>query len=353
MQLGIIGLAESGKTTIFNALTRGRQPTGMTAAKVQVHTAVVDVPDPRVDKLAEIFKPRKVIYAKVTYADIAGLGGEKGEINGALLNQLSQMDGFLHVVHCFEDVNVPHVLGSVDPERDIRIMDEELLINDQIKVESKLKRLQDEHHRGGREKVAVEREIALFERLNAELQEEKPLRELMISNDEEKLLGGYGFMTRKPMLIVLNLGEGQKAPKVVYDHPRSRVVALQGKLEMEICQLPQKEAQVFLKEYGIAEPSLSRMIRESYGLLGLQSFFTTGEKEVHAWTVRHGATAPEAAGVIHSDMQQGFIRAEVVSYDDLVELGGMTEARTKGKMRLEGKNYIVQDGDVLTIRFNI
>ncbi len=350
MKLGIIGLPQSGKTTIFNALTRGDMPTTMSGGRFEVHTAVVDVPDPRVDRLSAMFRPRRTIYAKVTYADIAGLEGSGGEVSGPLLNQLTQMDGFLHVVRCFEDPSVPHPGGAVDPQRDVAAMDAELLLNDLIAVERKLERLRDERRKGGRDKSQVEREIALFERLHAALSDETPLREVALSPDEEKVLAGFGFLTRKPMLLVFNLAEGQAPPEMPADRP---AVALQGKLEMEIAQLPPDEAELFLAEYGIEEPSLNRMIRLSYDLLGLQSFFTVGEDEVRAWTVRRGATAPEAAGVIHSDMQKGFIRAEVVAYDDLIALGSMAEARAHGKLRLEGKDYVVQDGDILHVRFNV
>ena len=193
----------------------------------------------------------------------------------------------------------------------------------------------------------------LFERFQAALNEEKPLRDLTITPEEDKTLSGFGFLSRKPVLVVLNLSEGQAAPQLAYGHQHSQLVTLQGKLEMEIAQLPPDEMKLFLDEYGIEEPSLNRMIRLSYDLLGLQSFFTVGPDECRAWTVRRGATAPEAAGEIHTDLQKGFIRAEVVAYTDLVDLGGMAEARGHGKLRVEGKEYIVQDGDVLNIRFNI
>ncbi|MBP9040746.1 MAG: redox-regulated ATPase YchF [Anaerolineaceae bacterium] len=355
MRLGIIGLPQSGKTTLFNALTRATQPTG-TTGKIEIHTAVVDVPDKRVDRLAEMFKPKKTIYAKVTYVDIAGLDGSAGKngISGALLNQLAQMDGFIHVVRVFEDENVPHVRETIDPLRDIQAMDSELVLNDLIAVERKLEHLVEEKKKGaGRDKALIEREHVLFERLHEALIQEIPLRDVEISAEEEKLFSGFGFLSRKPMLIVLNLSEGQTAPDIDYPHQRSKVVALQGKLEMDIAQLSPEEAQLFLEEYGIEEPSLNRMIRLSYDLLGLMSFFTAGQDECRAWTVRRGATAPEAAGEIHTDLQKGFIRAEVVAYDDLMELGGMNEAKAKGKLRLEGKEYVVQDGDILNIRFNI
>lgn len=356
MRLGIIGLPQCGKTTLFNALTRGTHPTGAVSGKMEVHTAVVDVPDPRVDRLSTMFNPRKTIYAKVTYADIAGLDGSAGKagISGVLLNQLTQMDGFIHVVRCFEDENVPHISGNVNPQRDLDAMDSEFILNDLIAAERKLERLDEERRKGGgREKSVIEKEIELFTRLHQALSEEKPLRDMEISADEEKGLSGFGFLSLKPVLVVLNLAEGQSAPGLEYNHKRSRMVALQGKLEMDIAQLPPEDMAAFLAEYGIEEPSLNRMIRLSYDLLGLQSFFTVGPDEVRAWTVRCGATAPEAAGEIHSDLQKGFIRAEVISYEDLVALGGMTEARAKGKLRLEGKEYIVKEGDIVHIRFNL
>ncbi len=356
MKLGIIGLPQSGKTTIFNALTRGNTPTTASAGRIEVHTAVVDVPDPRVDKLSAMFKPRKTIYAKVTYADIAGLEGgaatSKGVagISGQLLNQLAQMDGFILVVRAFDDENVPHPSGSVDPKRDVEAMLSELLLNDLIAVERKLERLDEERRKGGTDKTINARQTELFERLNKTLSDNRPLRDMEFNAEEQKELASYGLLTRKPILTVFNLGEGQKAPAIQLDHP---CVDLMGKLEMEIAQLSPDDAAVFMQEYGIEELSLSKMIRLSYDLLKLQSFFTVGEDEVRAWTTRRGASAVEAAGEIHTDLQRGFVRAEVVAYEDLISLGGMNEAKTKGKLRLEGKEYLVKDGDIMHIRFNV
>jgi GTP-binding protein YchF len=352
MKLGIIGFPQSGKTTIFNAVTRGNAPTTASAGRIEIHTAVVDVPDPRVDKLSALFKPRKTIYAKVTYADIAGLdsGAARNGFAGPLLNQLSQMEGLIHVVRCFADDAVPLSSGSVDPARDITSMNGELLLNDLIAVERKLERLVEERKKGGTDKVLNERQTALFTRLHEVLSAEKPLRGMEISADEEKFLSGFGLLTRKPMLVLLNLGEGQAAPEVQVEAP---VIALQGKLEMEIAQLPPDDAIVFMSEYGITELSLNRMISVSYDLLDQQSFFTVGEDEVRAWTTRRHATAVEAAGEVHTDLAHGFVRAEVVAYQDLIELGGMTEAKAKGKLRLEGKEYVVKDGDIVHIRSSL
>jgi len=352
MKLGIIGLPQSGKTTIFNALTRGHAPTTASAGRIEIHQAVVDVPDPRVDKLSAMFKPKKTIYAKVTYADIAGLetGAAKSGISGQLLNQLNQMDGLLLVVRAFEDGNVVHPNGSVDPKRDVDTMLNELLLNDLIAVERKLERLTEERKKGGTDKALNERQTILFTRLHEALNEGAPLRKLEYSQDEIKELASYGLLTRKPILTVFNLGEGQAAPNIELDHPS---VALMGKLEMEIAQLSPEDAAVFMREYGIEEPSLSKMIRLSYDLLQLQSFFTVGEDEVRAWTTRRGVHAQEAAGEIHTDLQRGFVRAEVISFDDLVSLGSMQEAKAKGRLRLEGKEYVIKDGDIMHVRFNI
>jgi len=356
MKLGIIGLPQAGKTTVFNALTRGNAPTTMSGGRFEVHTAVVDVPDQRVDRLSAIFRPQKTVYAKVTYADIAGLeaGASKAGISGTLLNQLTQMDGFVHVVRCFQEAGVPHPSGSVDPQRDIDAMDAELLLNDLIAVERKLERLGDERRKGGgRDKAVIERELALFEKLHDALGQEKPLREVEFSAEEQKSLSGFGFLTRKPVLLVLNLSDEQTPPDVAYPHAHTAVMPLQGRLEMELAQLSPEDAEVFMGEYGIQELSLYKVIRLSYDLLGLQSFFTIGSDEVHAWTICRGDNAHSAAGVVHTDLQKGFIRAEVISFDDLVALGGLSEARSKGKLRLEGKDYILQDGEIMHVRFNI
>jgi len=350
MKLGIIGLPQSGKTTIFNALTRSNTPTTASAGRIEVHTGVVDVPDPRIDRLSAMFKPKKTIYAKVTYADIAGLEGNSKGISGNLLNTLGQMDAFINVVRCFDDDNVPHPSGSINPARDADAMLTELLLNDQIAVERKLERLLDERKKGGTDKAINERQTVLFTRLLDALNANLPLRKLEYSADEEKELSSFGLLTRKQILTVFNLSESQKALSLELDHP---YVSLPGKLEMEISQLSSEDAQLFMSEYGIEEPALNLMIRLSYQLLNLQSFFTVGEDEVRAWTTRRHATAVESAGEIHTDIARGFVRAEVVAYDDLISLGTMAECKAKGKFRLEGKEYIVKDGDIVHIRSSL
>jgi ribosome-binding ATPase len=362
MKLGIIGLPQSGKTTIFNALTHGDRPVGQMSGggRFEVQTAVVGVPDPRVDTLSAMFKPRKTIYTQVTYADIAGVegvegSGEKSGFSGPLLNQLATMDGLLHVVRAFENPMVPHPRGSVDARRDLAAVDGELLLNDMLAVERKLERNAEDLKKGiVKDKGLHAQETALFTRLLEALQAETPLRDVDLSLADEKALASYQLLTRKPMLVVFNVGDDRPDPGALpdYSRPRAASVALQGRLEMEIAQLPPEEAEMFLAEYGIAEPSLNRVIRLSYDLLGLESFFTVGEDEVRAWTVRRGASAPEAAGEIHTDLQKGFIRAEVAGYDELVAAGSYAELKAKGKLRLEGKEYIVKDGDILNIRFS-
>ncbi len=357
MQLGIIGLPQSGKTTIFNALTRGDVPTDISGSKIEMHTAVIDVPDDRVTKLVEIYNPKKVVHAKVSYVDIAGLEGKGSQsgISGPLLNVLSSMDGFIHVVRHFQNPSVPHIAGSVDPVRDLANLEAELILNDLILVERKLERLSEERKRGGygRKPIEIEREAELFAKINDLLSREIPLRNETFSDEEQKMLSSYGLLSRKPQLIVVNQSEEQEPIELPTPFAQTRLIRMPAKLEMEIAQLPPEEADVFLAEYGIEEPSLDRFISLSYELLGLISFFTAGEKEVHAWTVSQGATALDAAGTIHSDLEKGFIRAEIVHYDDLIALGSFSEARNHGKLHLEGKKYIIQDGDVIVIRFNI
>jgi GTP-binding protein YchF len=352
MKLGIIGLPQSGKTTIFNALTRGNAPTTASAGRFEVHTAVVDVPDPRVTKLSGMFNPKKTIYAKVTYADIAGLetGSAKSGISGQLLNQLAQMDGFLLVIRAFESDLVMHPSGSVNAKRDVESMLSELLLNDLIAVERKVERLAEEKKKGGTDKVLNERQTVLFTRLLEALNNNIPLRKLEYNQEEQKELASFGLLSRKPVLVVFNMGEGQSAPQMELDVPS---VSLMGKLEMEMAQLSAEDAAMFMEEYGIKELSLNKMISLSYELLRVQSFFTVGEDEVRAWETKIGATAQESAGEIHTDLSRGFVRAEVVAYDDLISLGSMAEAKSKGKFRLEGKEYIVKDGDIVHIRSSL
>ena len=362
MHIAIIGLPNSTKTTIFNALTRATVETNAYSSGVfEIHSAIVDVPDPRVDRLSRMFNPRKTTYARVTYADIAGLakGVSEGGLSGPLLNTISQSDALLHVVRAFEDPDLPHPEGGVNAARDVETLDGELLLSDLIIVERRIERLQAQLKKGSDKvaRAANEVELALFLRLQETLDAGAPLRDMELEAAETKMLRNYGLLTLKPMLIVLNVGDDPAEPALArladYRHRHTTVATLQGKLEMELAQMPAEEASEFLAEYGIQEPGLNRTIRLSYTLLGLHSFFTVGEDEVRAWTIPVGANAVDAAGAIHSDLARGFIRAEVISYEALIEAGSLAASRQRGLLRLEGKEYIVQNGDVLNIRFNV
>jgi hypothetical protein len=366
--LVIIGLPSSGKTTVFNSLTRSQAETGTYSANPdEPNLATVKVPDARLDRLTEMFQPQKRVPADVQYLDVAGIAkgiAEKG-MSGALLGHLSQADALVLVARAFEDPNVPHVEDSVDPARDIETLDLELLFSDLAAVEKRLERIQNQKQKVvGRERDAMEREKVLMERLRQALETETPIREIVPEIDAEdmKTLRGFGFLTAKPLLILLNLGEDQLGPpgseltenvRERFERPGVGVAALPGQIEMEIGRLDPSDATEFMTDLGITESGLDHVIRRSFALLGLMPFFTVGPDECRAWTIRRGASAVEAAGEIHSDIQRGFIRAEVVGYEDLVGAGGMTEARKLGKLRREGKEYVVQDGDVINFLFNV
>ncbi len=357
MNLGIIGLATSGKTTVFNALTGASIETGTMSAsgRVEVQTAAVDVPDSRLDALVPLFNPRKTTYTKVTYADIGGLSigaGQEG-LPGPLVNELEKLDGLLLVVRAFEDEQVPHPSGSIDPWRDRAALGAEFLLHDMVTVDRRLKRLQEERGKGGRDRAIVDREIALFERINEILNKEIPLRHAGFTLEERKMLAGFGLLSLIPQLILVNLEEGQVVSLPDLGESKDPILALQGRLEMEIAQLPEEEQAGFLTEYGLEQSGRIRVIQASYQLLGLISFFTGNEEEVRAWTLPEGGTCLEAADTIHSDLARGFIRAEVIAWDELVELGGLAQARAAGKLRVEGKQGPVHDGDLVYIRFNV
>ena len=356
MQIGIIGLPNSGKTTIYNALTRSDTSTAaFSSGQVEVHTAVVDVPDDRVGRLTEMFQPKKTTYAKVTYNDIAGFGegAAKSGIAGPLLNAIAVNEALMLVVRAFEDDDVPHPNDSVDPDRDLIAMEGEMILNDMTIIERRMERLAATKHRGTpEERKRMEIEDALLQRLMPVLEDEIPLREAEMSDEERRMIAGFGLLSMKPVLRIINAGDDDDDATfadLINDH----TLVLRGQIEAEIAQMEPEEAREFLADYGIEEPGLNRAIALCYSMLGLQSFFTVGEDEVRAWTGSVGSTAPQAAGVIHSDLQRGFIRAEVYTYDDLMDAGSESELRKLGKLRLEGKEYIVQDGDIMSIRFNL
>jgi GTP-binding protein YchF len=356
MQIGIIGLPNSGKTTIYNALTRSNSETeAFSSGLVEVNTAVVNVPDHRVDDMSALFNPKKTTYAQVIYNDIAGFGkgAAKSGIAGPLLNAIAANDALMLVVRAFEDENVPHPDDLVDPARDLAAMETETILNDMTIIERRLERLAATKHRGtpeDRKKLAYEEGV--MQQLMARLEEEKPLRDLELSEDDRKMLAGFGFLSMKPILRVINAGDDTDESQFI-DLLDERTLVLRGQVEAEIAQMDPEEASEFLADFGIEEPGLNRAIALCYSMMGLQSFFTVGEDEVRAWTGSVGVTAPQAAGVIHTDLQRGFIRAETFTYTDLMAAGSMAELRKQGKLRLEGKEYIVQDGDIMNIRFNL
>jgi ribosome-binding ATPase len=359
MKIAIIGLPNSGKTTVFNALTRGTAETpAFSSGQLEPNLATVRVPDQRLQVLAEMFEPRKVTPADVQYVDVGGLGGgTKGAgLPPALLNYISGADALLHVARAFADDAVPHPEGSVDLARDVETVDLELAFSDLAIIERRLTRLNAEIGKMSskdRELRLAERDLLV--RLQGELEAGTPIRDVTMSEDEARMVRGYQFLTGKPMLLLINIGEEQLAspPQFSYGHKESGVVPLAGKIEAELAQLDDEDGRSFMDDLGIAEPARDRVIALSYDLLGLMSFLTAGPDEVRAWTIRKGTPAVEAAGAIHSDIQRGFIRAEIVAYDDLVRAGGMAEAKKQGTVRLEGKQYIVQDGDVCHFLFNV
>lgn len=362
MKLGVIGLPSAGKTTIFNALTKGSAPTGQSmGGKFDVLTAVVDVQDPRVDVLSDMFKPKKTTYARITYTDVAGLqkgANEAGILSNQLLNHLAGLDGFVHVVRGFESDSVPHPDGSINPARDLEALDTEFLLNDLGIVERRIEKIEEGLKKGAaKDRAAAQAELALFQQLNETLSNERPLRELDLTEEQHKDLRGYGLLTLKPKVVVINIGDDQDEVALDYDSAHTVLINLRGKLEMELAQLSAEgdveSLEMFMSEYGVTELSLDRLIRLSYDLMGLQSFFTVGEDEVRAWTIARGATAVEAAGTIHTDLAKGFIRAETIHYDDLIAAGSMAAARSAGRLRQEGKTYIVADGDIINVKFNL
>jgi ribosome-binding ATPase len=362
MQVTIVGLPGSGKTTVFNALTGGHAETGgFSGGRAAPNVSVVKVPDERVDRLAALFNPKKTVYADVTYVDVAIPAGaaREGSVNPDVLAQIRNADALLHVARAFDD---PASAVAADPWRDVDDLDLEFTVADLSVIEKRLEKLATQGRHGSQaEREAAQREDELLRRIEPHLSEGKPIRSFGLTADEELLLRGYRFLTQKPVLVVLNIDEGrlaeasalESAGRERYDQPHTDVAALAGKIEAEIGELPEDDARLFMDDLGIAEPSRGRVIRLTYQLLGLFSFFTAGEDECRAWTLARGSTAVDAAGAIHSDLARGFIRAQVISVEELIEAGSMAEARKRGTLRQEGKGYLVADGDVIEVLFNI
>ena len=362
MIIGIIGLPQSGKTTLFNALCGTRQETGGFTAKGEVHRGIVKVPDDRLAVLAEVYRPEKISYAEIEWMDVAGFTGDatdRKRVDTELPSAVREAEALAHVVRYFEDPNLQHPMGSVNPERDIRVIEGELIFADLVLAEKRLERL------GRQLKVTpndnLKREKAVLDKCLEQLNSEKPLRELELSPDEEKSIRGFQFLSIKPKLIVLNIGE-DLLPKRTEIQSRftppdvarnCAVEAISSKVQMELAELDEDDRQMFMDDLGVTGFALDRIIQKSYDLLGVMSFLTGGDKEVHAWAIKKGTIAQKAAGAIHEDIEKGFIKAEVIEFEKLKEAGSEAEAKKRGWMRLEGKEYIVQDGDVIFFRFNV
>ncbi|MDP3260476.1 MAG: redox-regulated ATPase YchF [Thermodesulfovibrionales bacterium] len=361
MKIAITGLANSGKTTIFNALTGlNLETTIYPTLTAEPHLGVVKVPDSRIEKLAEIYKPKKTTYATVEYVDYIGITKGDIEQNKKVSDLIKDVDAVVHVVRGFEDESIVHPLGNLNPARDAETVELEMIFGDIELVEKRLERMEQGKKRG---KKPDETEKKVLVKCKEALEKETALRDMDFSEEEQKTMRNLQFMSIKPVVIVLNVSEKDLNSEETagttselqkfFKGKQVKVLNLCGKIEMEIAQLSPEEATAFLNDLGIQEPALNRLIHVSYDLLGLISFLTVGEDEVRAWTIKKGTDAQKAAGKIHSDIERGFIRAEVVSFDAFISHGSMSAAREKGLLRLEGKTYEVKDGDIINFRFNV
>ncbi|MCR5263907.1 MAG: redox-regulated ATPase YchF [Clostridiales bacterium] len=364
MKLGIVGLPNVGKSTLFNAITSaGAEAANYPFCTIEPNVGVVAVPDHRLDVLAEMYSPEKYTPAVIEFVDIAGLvkGASKGEgLGNKFLSHIRETDAIIEVVRCFEDENIIHVEGTVDPMRDIGIINTELIFADMETVEKRL----DKARKQAKGDKTAEKEVALLEKVYAGLDSGISARALDLDEDETAMMDEYGLLSMKPIIYVANISEdmigadesgipGWAELKAHADSENSQALTISANIEAEIAELSGDEKKAFLEDLGIEESGLDRLIKASYTLLGLISFLTAGPKEVRAWTIRNGTKAPQAAGKIHSDFERGFIRAEVIAYDDLIACGTMAAAKEKGLIRSEGKDYVMKDGDVVVFRFNV
>jgi GTP-binding protein YchF len=364
LKAGIVGLPNVGKSTLFNAITQaGAESANYPFCTIDPNVGVVEVPDERLDKLVELVTPKSIVPTAFEFVDIAGLvaGASKGEgLGNKFLAHIREVDAIVHVVRCFQDDNITHVAGKVDPISDIQVINLELILADIDSVDKKIERSR-KNLKSGDKKIA--QEVEVLERIKEALYNDQPARSLELSDDERLLVRDLHLLTMKPVLYAANVSESEVADTDGNEYVQkvrefaaqenAEVVPISAKVESEIAELEGEDKEMFLEELGMSESGLNRLIRAAYKLLGLYTYFTAGVQEVRAWTIRNGTKAPQAAGVIHTDFERGFIRAEVVSYNDLVAAGSMVAAREKGQVRLEGKDYVVRDGDVMHFRFNV
>lgn len=364
LSCGIVGLPNVGKSTLFNAITQaGAEAANYPFCTIDPNVGVVEVPDERLEKLAEIVKPQRIVPTAFEFVDIAGLvkGASKGEgLGNQFLSHIREVDAIAHVVRCFDDENITHVSGKVDPISDIETINLELILADVESVDRRIERTR-KNMKGGNKQYAQELEV--LERIKEALYNDQAARTVELTDEEKLLIRDLHLLTMKPVLYAANVSEGEAGNYDANPHVKTvqeyaagegaEVVVISAKVESEIAELEGEDKELFLEELGLKESGLNRLIRSAYKLLGLQTYFTAGEQEVRAWTIRANTKAPQAAAVIHTDFERGFIRAEVVSYEDLIANGSMNAVKEKGLLRLEGKDYIVQDGDIMHFRFNV